>query len=184
LSESFSKFWGGFEKMFQNGKQVGIHLKMTNILWIFLISLMSFDRLKVFEKNVFMSDFTEKSYFIQCRRSTIKSVCLNWLTRTMKCMSIYCPLNMCKCNCYISFNICINNNMPQLAVPIFLTCLNWQFTYFISIHTKQHFTKQHAFHIFNHKSFESDAHQLIIITLMAYKSHTGLTHSLKISYSQ
>lgn len=49
--------------MFQNEKQVGIHMEMTNILWIVLISLRSFDRLKVFEKNVFMGDFKEKKLF-------------------------------------------------------------------------------------------------------------------------
>jgi hypothetical protein len=97
----------------------------------------------------------------------------NGLTRTMKCMSIYCPLNMCKCNSYTSFNICSIK-----------TCLNWQFTYYLSIHIKQHFMNQHAFHIFIHKSYESNAHQHIIIKLIANKSHTGQTHSLNISYSQ
>ena len=91
---------------------------------------------------------------------------------------------MFKCNSYISFNICNNNDMSQLTVHIFLTCLNRQLTYFLSTHMKQHFTNEQAFHIFIHKSDESNAYQHIIITLMAYKSHTGKTHSLNISYSQ
>ena len=112
--------------------------------------------------------------WVPSRQSTPRaSVRLHGLPRTMKCMSIYCPLNMCKCNSYTSFNICSIK-----------TCLNWQFTYYLSIHIKQHFMNQHAFHIFIHKSYESNAHQHIIIKLIANKSHTGQTHSLNISYSQ
>jgi len=81
-------------------------------------------------------------------------------------MSIYCPLNMCKCNSYTSFNICINNNMPQLVVHIFSF-----------IHIKQHFINQQAFHIIIHKSYESNTHEHIIITLIANKSHTGCCRS-------
>jgi len=82
---------------------------------------------------------------------------------------------MYKCDSYISFNICSNNNMLEPKVHISLTCLNWDFTYFLSIHIKQHFTNNHAFYIFIHKSYESNAHQHIIITSGIQSPHWANT---------